>query len=895
MKKIGKLAGATAVSVVFSLTGAWCAANAQSNLSDIGTHWAKTQLTEWNESGYINGYADGTFKPDQTITRAEFIALINKSFGFSEPGAVAFDDVRNTAWFYTQVAAAVKAGYISGYADNTLRPNNPISREEAAVIVSRLMELGKTDNAEARAFGDAGDIASWSLDAIGSLVKLKLLSGYPDGQFMPDKPLTRAEAVTLLNHAIKLTLDEYNLAGTFGPPIGVTTLAGDVVINAPGVTLQNTIIEGNLLFAAGIGEGDAFLNNVTVKGTTTVAGGGANSIHIDDSTLFKVVVNKESGTVRIVAGGTTSVDEVTVNSPATIEESGDEGTGFSDILLTEELKDELITLIGVFNNLNVSSTGATVKVQSGSVENVTVEDNATGVKFDINETANIVKMTLNRIAEILGLGKIETLVLTANSVGTTYANTPGEIIQPNASNGSNNSSNYALVSGITVSSANDVIWVADNGTLQLSAAILPVYAINQSVIWSVDPGTGTATISNSGLLSGGTIGTVTVRASAKDSSGVYGTKVIHVVDSFVASVNAATKENLLAVLNGNTDLVYSPTIIGGSRQQSVSNYVYDTKLVKENDIYTTVEQIEAAFEQGDAYESAKWTVSNALETDTAVAADFEGLEAAYKAHGIFRGEIDADGNLLENADPILVKAYSALQSFNELESGDQAALITAVQATSSTDLNKFKINDVYVFLMIKAIDNAESSDKALVEKLLEKNAVMFSLPTTDADGYANEDFNLRNRQASVAQYVIDSKGVYDGYSTVEEILEAFNGGLAYEQAKLAFSTKLKTGSVVMADVEALQTAYIAHGQYRDYLDPSDQLLIGVTDTVYVNAYNALDDLVNAGDSDQTNVLLDINTKFDLNGADDFIEGTHLFNPYKINSVFEEISDYFTVD
>jgi len=84
-------------------------------LKDIGGHWAEDTIAKWVEQGLISGYTDGTFRPDNSITRAEFMALVNRAFGFNKKAAIGFFDVSATDWFYDEIAKAVKAGYISGY------------------------------------------------------------------------------------------------------------------------------------------------------------------------------------------------------------------------------------------------------------------------------------------------------------------------------------------------------------------------------------------------------------------------------------------------------------------------------------------------------------------------------------------------------------------------------------------------------------------------------------------------------------------------------------------------------------------------------------------------------------------------------------------------------------
>ncbi|MFC5404275.1 DUF4838 domain-containing protein [Cohnella soli] len=286
--------------------------------SDISGHWAEKQLLEWQNKGLIKGYSDGSLKPDKPITRGELIALTNRALGFTEEAAISFTDLRASDWAYKDVAVAVKAGYLQGNADGTIGANRQISRQEAAVMMSRLLKLeGGVDTAIT--FSDADKIANWAKAAVGAVAAEQIMIGDSKQSFRPKASMTRAEAVVVLDRSISSHDGQqisYDKAGVYGPDDNVQTVKKDVIVNVPGVTLRNMKIEGNLLLAAGIGEGDVTLNHVTVLGKTTVNGGGANSIHFLNSKLAIVIVDKKSGSVRVVLEGSTTVASLTVLTPA---------------------------------------------------------------------------------------------------------------------------------------------------------------------------------------------------------------------------------------------------------------------------------------------------------------------------------------------------------------------------------------------------------------------------------------------------------------------------------------------------------------------------------------------------------------------------------------------------
>lgn len=172
---------------------------------DIQGHWAVPQISYWFNKGVVKGYPDGTFAPNHSITRAEFITLVNKILGFQDKKQVTFEDVSANDWFYEEISKAAAAGYITGYEDNTIRPDNPIKREEAAVIISRLVDINTSSDSSAISyFDDAGSISSWAKPGVSKVVGNNLMIGYPDLTFKPLGYVTRAEALVALDNVFWL-------------------------------------------------------------------------------------------------------------------------------------------------------------------------------------------------------------------------------------------------------------------------------------------------------------------------------------------------------------------------------------------------------------------------------------------------------------------------------------------------------------------------------------------------------------------------------------------------------------------------------------------------------------------------------------------------------------------
>ncbi len=277
--------------------------------SDIENHWAETQLKKWIGLGVLSGYGEGAFKPDSPVTRAELVAMIDRVFGYESKADIAFTDVAGSDWFAGGIARAIRAGVAEGYPDGTFRPHAAVTREDAAVMLSKAFRPGEGAN-NAQSFADAGDIRAYAKPAVQLMTSNGYIGGYADRTFRPRQAITRAEAVSILD----------NVAGNLYRKPGVYSglrTKGNAVVNAAGVVLKDAAIGGNLVLAEGIGDGDAFLDHVTVQGTTFVRGGGSRSVHIEGSSLDRVIVHSPDRKTRIVVDG--RVKEWIVESPAVIE------------------------------------------------------------------------------------------------------------------------------------------------------------------------------------------------------------------------------------------------------------------------------------------------------------------------------------------------------------------------------------------------------------------------------------------------------------------------------------------------------------------------------------------------------------------------------------------------
>ncbi|MFC5468588.1 S-layer homology domain-containing protein [Cohnella suwonensis] len=406
------------VSMVF--TGSVSAFGA--SLKDTKGHWAESSIQSWVDQGLISGYADGTFKPNGKVMRAEFVAFVNRSFGFSQTASVKYGDVKASDWFYKDLSKAAAAGYLDGLNDGAFKSTQTVTRLEAAVILSKLLSLAPSHSADG--LKDVASLTDEQKGSIGAVIDAKLMQGNAAGNFRPNDGLTRAEAVVVLTRALTQKFVVYDKPGVYGPESGVEKVSKDVKITVPGVTLRNMDIQGNLTIAESVGNGDVFLKKVSVAGTTAVNGGGANSVHFEDTVVVKVVVNKKDGTVRIVVEGNSEVRDVILESGAKLETDPDSsGKGFQNVTLAETLPaDSKVTLSGKFETVDVLATRINIEIPKGQIGTLNVDKQAGDVSVDVNKDAIIADLVLAAVAKVIGQGVIEKATIQAN--GSSIEQTP---------------------------------------------------------------------------------------------------------------------------------------------------------------------------------------------------------------------------------------------------------------------------------------------------------------------------------------------------------------------------------------------------------------------------------------------------------------------------------------
>ncbi|MBO9598658.1 MAG: S-layer homology domain-containing protein [Cohnella sp.] len=179
-------------------------ANRQIDFVDIQGHWAEQTTDTFTKLRIIEGYADGTFKPDASITRAEFAVILNRVFDIQggNSSGVVLNDIGGS-WAKNAIQNLITVGIIHGYEDGTFRPDNTITREEMVVMISRILNINNVPMDTSK--GNFNDLnGSYAVDEIQAVAQAGVLSGRGNGIFDPKGNATRGEALQIILNMLEL-------------------------------------------------------------------------------------------------------------------------------------------------------------------------------------------------------------------------------------------------------------------------------------------------------------------------------------------------------------------------------------------------------------------------------------------------------------------------------------------------------------------------------------------------------------------------------------------------------------------------------------------------------------------------------------------------------------------
>jgi len=273
--------------------------------------WSEAAMTAAVGNGLLQGKGVNTIAPKDYLTRAEAATIINRAFGATVTKDISqFTDVTPGQWYYVEMQKAANMETIVGTSSTTMDPLGYITRESMMTVLARALVLSDSDTSSLSKFADGASVSSWAAPYVAAMTRLGYVNGDGNGYINPQAYITREEFAQIMHNTIKTYI---TASGTVKDVTYNTTL-----IRTPGVTLENVVINGDLIIGDGVGAGDVNLTNVKVSGRILFRGG-EGKVTLKKTTVGEyIVVHDVNGTVNFNNYETEMVfDDHLQNTPAT--------------------------------------------------------------------------------------------------------------------------------------------------------------------------------------------------------------------------------------------------------------------------------------------------------------------------------------------------------------------------------------------------------------------------------------------------------------------------------------------------------------------------------------------------------------------------------------------------
>lgn len=378
------------------------------------------KLVAW---GVIHGYEDGQVHPERMVSRAQFVAMVNRAYGYSEKGEHPFRDITSSAWYYDDVVIAYTARYFTGTDRYNASPDRLLTRQQAMTMLAKNLRLTPIPG-EVTQFSDGNGFAEYSKGYVKAAVEKGLIKGYPDGTFRPEANISRGAMALLLERALGNLIQEpgvYELDDVFG----------NVTISSSNTTLRNTTIAGNLYISGGLELGAVTLENVRVLGDIIVAGSGESETG-DESVILRNVeannleVDSAKGQyLSLRSEGTTSIQNTSVRSSAYLHDRTPTGRGLMNITLEAGNGSEF-SLSGNLENVVNKTPASTLRVAAGTLQTLTIDEKAPESSLTLDANATVKTLNLDTGVPVTGNGDVENVNI--NTTGSIVSALPDNIV-----------------------------------------------------------------------------------------------------------------------------------------------------------------------------------------------------------------------------------------------------------------------------------------------------------------------------------------------------------------------------------------------------------------------------------------------------------------------------------
>lgn len=223
--------------------------------SDIDGHWAEKSINTLSTINVIEGYSDDSFKPNNNMTRAELVTIVNRLLKNFELSNKYVPDNNENEWFYNEIRKAIASGIIEGNTSGYVKPNDYITREEAIVILQRAFVENVTSNALAK-YSDENRVATWAKDSVNTFLEKGYVNGYTDGTLKPKGRITRAEVVSIVNRMFGQII----FSGEY-----LQDVSGNLLLSGDNISLKDFRVYGDLVITEGVSD-NIKLDDIIVEG-----------------------------------------------------------------------------------------------------------------------------------------------------------------------------------------------------------------------------------------------------------------------------------------------------------------------------------------------------------------------------------------------------------------------------------------------------------------------------------------------------------------------------------------------------------------------------------------------------------------------------------------------------
>lgn len=358
--------------------------------NDIGGHWAQTYIEKWAANGIFGGMGDGSFKPNNTLTRAQFASVLTQLFDLqmvtenNPKGYKVPSDVTASSWARDAIARCLDNG-VMNLRNGSFAPEQPITREEVFFALGTAMNINDVrtnGSSNLNKFIDGNQVSSAARNTISKMVSLGMINGKGNNKLEPQNYITRGEVSTVLSQSVEFRSESSIKNETFDNAVilNVSSKRGDL-------TVSDVKVNGNL-FITGDNIDTIDLESISVSGKVYIYANSIEQINIDD---------------------VTDTDFVIVCSDITFEDSNDsDGNNF--------------TFLNA-NTVEFNGEADSIEIEGDYLEEITVNGNAgdnvesltitggSSDEIDITLSGSIKEAEINADADIKGYGRVKTLIL----------------------------------------------------------------------------------------------------------------------------------------------------------------------------------------------------------------------------------------------------------------------------------------------------------------------------------------------------------------------------------------------------------------------------------------------------------------------------------------------------